>query len=155
MANKKSFLSLGLLVSLLYIVVGALLLIFPYDILGWAITIIGAAFIVLGAIVLLNKKWFLGALAVILGTVIIVLGWTRLDVVLLAIGILIIVKGSIALNDILKSGNASWFQIISPALSIICGLMLAFGNGLAIIMTIGAILIILDGLFGLIASLKK
>ena len=155
MANKKSLKASGVLASLLYIVVGILLLIFPGKALSWAMTITGIVFVVFGALELLKKNWLGGLFSLIIGIVILVLGWKIAGIVLLVLGILIAVKGAISLIDVLKSKKKSLLQILFPCLTIICGVVLAFGNGLAIIMTIGAILIILDGLFGLIASLKK
>ncbi|MBO5937891.1 MAG: DUF308 domain-containing protein [Clostridia bacterium] len=155
MANKKSLKASGVLASLLYIVIGALLLIFPGDALNWAMTIAGIVFVVFGALELLKKNWVGGVVSLVIGIVILVLGWTIAWIVLLVLGIMIAVKGAIALIDVLKSKEKGLLRILFPCLTIICGLFLAFGNAAEVVVMIGAILIILDGVFGLIASLKK
>lgn len=155
MANKKSLKASGVLASLLYIVIGVLLLIFPGEALAWAMTIAGIVFVVFGALELLKKNWLGGIVSLLIGIMILVLGWKVAGIVLLILGIMIAVKGAISLIEVLKSKNKSLLSILFPCLTIICGVVLAFGNGLSIILTIGSILIILDGIFGLIASLKK
>ncbi len=155
MANKKSLKASGVLASLLYIVLGILLLVFPGEALKWAMTIAGIVFIVFGALELLKKNWLGGAVSLIIGILIVVFGLALTGIVLLVLGIMIAVKGAIALIDVLKNKNKSLLQILFPCLTIICGVVLAFGNGLNIVLMIGAILIILDGVFGLVASLKK
>ena len=155
MANKKSLKANGILASLLYIVLGALLLIFPGEALKWAMTIAGIVFVVFGVLELLKKNFVGGVVSLIIGIVILVLGLTITWIVLLVLGIMIAIKGAIALIDVFKSKDKSLLRILFPCLTIVCGVILAFGNGLDIILMIGAILIILDGVFGLIASLKK
>ena len=155
MAKNTSKKDSGLLASILYILIGILLLIFRSEALGWAMTIAGIVFIVFGALELLKKNWVGGVVSLIIGILILVLGWTVAWIVLLVLGIMIAIKGAIALIDALKSKNKSLMSILFPALTIVCGVVLAFGNGLDSILIIGAILIILDGVFGLVASLKK
>ena len=155
MANKKSLMASGVLASLLYIVLGALLLIFPGEALSWAMTIAGIVFVVFGALELLKKNFVGVAFSLIIGIVILVLGWTIAWIVLLVLGIMIAVKGAIALIDVLKSKDKNLLRILFPCLTIVCGLFLAFGNAAEVVVMIAAILIILDGVFGLIASLKK
>ena len=155
MANKKSLMASGVLASLLYIVLGALLLIFTGEALSWAMTIAGIVFVVFGALELLKKNFVGVAFSLIIGIVILVLGWTIAWIVLLVLGIMIAVKGAIALIDVLKSKDKNLLRILFPCLTIVCGLFLAFGNAAEVVVMIAAILIILDGVFGLIASLKK
>ena len=155
MANKKSMKASGVLASLLYIVLGILLLVFPGEALKWAMTIAGVVFIVFGALELLKKNILGGAVSLIIGIVILVFGLALTGLVMLVLGILIAVKGALALLQVLKSKNKSLLSILFPCLTIVCGVLFAFGNGLDLVIMIGAILIILDGVFGLIASLKK
>ena len=67
MAKKKSLKASGVLASLLYIVLGALLLIFPGEALKWAMTIAGVVFIVFGALELLKKNILGGVISLIIG----------------------------------------------------------------------------------------
>ncbi len=141
--------------SLLYIVIGALLIIFRSETLGWAMTIAGIFFIVSGVLDLVKKNWTGGAVSLIIGIAILVLGWVATKIVLLVLGILIAIKGIVALIDVLKKQNKNVLEIIFPILSIVVGLMLAFGSGLDIMIIIVGILLAVDGAIGLIGSLKK
>lgn len=141
--------------SLLYIVIGALLIIFRSETLGWAMTIAGIFFIVSGVLDLVKQNWTGGAVSLIIGIAILVLGWVATKIVLLVLGILIAIKGIVALIDVLKKQNKNVLEIIFPILSIVVGLMLAFGSGLDIMIIIVGILLAVDGAIGLIGSLKK
>ena len=83
------------------------------------------------------------------------LGWTVASIVLLVLGILIAVKGVIALLDALKKSNKGIADLLFPILTIVVGLMLAFGNALEIMVIIVGILLAVDGVVGLVAALKK
>ena len=87
---------------ILYIILGALLIIFKAQMLNWAMTIAGIFFAVMG-IVDLTKGRKSGALNLVIGILILVLGNTILDVVLVVLGILIAVKGLVDLLEILKN----------------------------------------------------
>ena len=45
--------------------------------------------------------------------------------------------------------------LLFPILTIVLGLALAFGNGLDIIIIVVGVLLVIDGVLGLLASLKK
>lgn len=141
--------------SLLYIIVGALLVIFRSETLGWAMTIAGIFFIASGILDLIKQNWTGGAVSLIIGIAILVLGWVATKIVLLVLGILIAIKGIVALINVIKKQEKNVLEIIFPILSIVVGLMLAFGNGLDIMILIVGILLIVDGAIGLIGSLKK
>jgi len=157
MANKKSFKDSALIMSILYILVGALLLIFRSEMIGWAMTIAGIVFLVSGVLELIKKNWVGGAISAIIGIVILVLGWTIAWIVLLVLGIMIAFKGAVALIDVLKSSDRTALRLVFPILTIVCGLALAFAFGqlMDIMIIVGGILILIDGIFGLIAALKK
>lgn len=141
--------------SLLYILIGVLLMVFKAQTLGWVMTITGMLFIVSGALDLLKKNWTGGAVSLIIGIAILVLGWTATKIVLLVLGILIAVKGIVALLDALKASKKNALTLLFPILSIVVGLMLAFGNGLDVMILIVGILLTVDGVLGLVSSLKK
>ena len=73
----------------------------------------------------------------------------------LAIGILIAIKGVLALLDALKKHKTTLLDVLFPVLTIIVGVMLAFGNGLDIMILIVGILLMVDGILGLLNALKK
>ena len=144
-----------LFASLLYIIIGVLLVIFRSQTLDWAMTIAGILFVVFGILELVKKNWVGGAISLLIGIVILVLGWTVAWLVLLVLGILIAIKGIIALVGVLQKKRKNALEIIFPILTIILGLMLAFGNGLDLIIVIVGVLLAIDGIIGLIGSLKK
>lgn len=152
MENKKNS---ELFSSLLYILVGAVLVIFKAETLGWAMTIAGIFFLISGALDLLKKNWTGGAVSLIIGIAILILGWTLAGIVLLVLGLLIAIKGIVALVNVFKQSKPNALQLVFPILSIVLGLMLAFGNALEIIIIIVGILLILDGALGLIGALTK
>ncbi len=141
--------------SLLYIVVGVLLAIFRDQALGWAMTIAGVLFIISGVLDLIKKNWTGGAVSLIIGIAIIVLGWLAVKIVLIVLGVLIAIKGVIALVNVLKKDKKNALEIVFPILSVLLGIGLAFG-GISgwIILGVGIFLAI-DGVLGLIGALKK
>ena len=153
MAKKKT--NSELFSSLLYIIIGLLLVIFRSQTLGWAMTIAGVIFVVAGVLELLKKNWTGGAVSLIIGIAILVLGWVAAQIVLLVLGILIAVKGIVVLIDVLKKKKKNALDIVFPVLTIVVGVMLAFGNGLDIMIIIVGILLAIDGAIGLVNALKK
>ena len=154
---KKQKQNSELFSSLLYIIIGVLLVVFRSQTLNWAMTIIGAFFVISGALDLLKKNFVGGAISLAIGIAILVLGLGQLavDIILLVLGILIAVKGVFALLAVLKKSKKNALEIVFPALSIAVGIMLAFGNGLDIMIVIVGILLAIDGAIGLMGSLKK
>ena len=153
MAKKKK--NSELFSSLLYVIVGFLLIIFRTETLGWAMTIAGAVFVISGLLDLIKKNYAGGAVSMIIGIAILVLGWLAVNIVLLVLGILIAVKGFVALIDVLKRSKKNALEILFPILSIVVGIMLAFGNGLGTMILVVGILLVIDGILGLCGSLKK
>ena len=141
--------------ALLYIAVGALLMIFNIKAIGLAMTIAGIFFIAFGVLDVLAGNMIGGAAGIIIGIVIITLGWTIASIVFLVLGVLIAIKGLLALNDALKRKKKGLADLLFPILTIVMGLMLAFGNGVALIIIIGGALMVIDGVLGLLAVLKK
>lgn len=151
--NKKQ--NTELFSSLLYIIIGVLLVVFRSQTLNWAMTIIGAFFVISGALDLIKQNYAGGAVSLAIGIAILVLGWLAAQIVLLVLGILIAVKGFFALLAVLKKNKKNALQIVYPVLSIVIGVMLAFGNGLDIMIVIVGVLLAIDGVIGLMGSLKK
>lgn len=141
--------------SVLYILIGVLLVIFRSQTLDWAMTIAGAFFIISGVLDVVKKNYHGGAISLVIGIAILVLGWVAAKIVLLVLGILIAVKGVVALLEVLKQKRPRALAIVFPALSIVVGLALAFGNGLDAIIVITGILLAADGILGLISTFKK
>jgi uncharacterized membrane protein HdeD (DUF308 family) len=153
MAKKKT--NAELFSALLYILIGTLLVIFRSQTLGWAMTIAGVIFVIAGALDLVKKHWTSGAVSLIIGIAILVLGWLAAQIVLLVLGILITIKGVVALVEALQKKKINALDILFPVLTVVVGLMLAFGNGIDIMIIIVGALLILDGVVGLINVVKK
>ncbi len=141
--------------SILYIVIGVLLVIFRTETLNWAMTIAGIFFIVSGILDMVKQNWSSGAVSLIIGIAILALGWLATTIVLLVLGIMIALKGVVALINALKLAHTNVLDILFPALTIATGLMLAFGNGIEIIIVVVGVLLAVDGALGLINELKK
>ncbi len=152
MATKKNS---ELFSSILYIVIGILLVIFRAQTLNWAMTIAGIFFIVSGVLDLVKKNYTGGAVSLIIGLAILILGWLAVEIVLLVLGILIAVKGIVALIDAFKKSNKNALDLVFPVLTTVVGLLLAFGNGVDIMILIVGILLAIDGVIGLIGAMKK
>ena len=153
MAKKSS--NSELFSSLLYIAIGLLLVILRSGSLGLAMTIAGIVFVISGILDVVKKNFAGGAVSLIIGIAILVLGWAAAQIVLLVLGVLIAVKGLIALFGVLKKKKKNAPQVLFPILSIVVGLMLAFGNALDIMILIVGILLVVDGVIGLAGALKK
>ena len=139
--------------SLLYVIVGILLIVFRSQTLGWAMTIAGVFFIISGILDILKKNMAGGAVSLIIGIAILVLGWTAAKIVLLVLGILIAVKGIVALIEALKKKKINALDVVFPVLTVAVGLMLAFGNGLDVMIIIVGVLLTIDGVIGLAGAL--
>ena len=144
-----------LFASLLYIVVGVLLAVFRNEALGWAMTIVGVLFIVSGILDLIKKNFVGGAISLIIGIAIIALGWAAVKIVLIVLGVLIAIKGIIALVNVLQKKRKNALEIVFPILSILLGIGLAFGNLSGWIILAVGIFLAIDGVIGLIGALKK
>lgn len=144
-----------LFTSILYIAIGVLLAIFRSGSLDIAMTIAGVFFIISGVLDIVKKNYVGGAISAGIGVAIIVLGWLATKIVLLILGILIAVKGVIALIEVIKKASKNVLEMIFPVLSIVLGLMLAFGGGLDLIILIVGIVLAVNGVIGLLGALKK
>ena len=141
--------------SILYIVIGLLLVIFRSETIGWAMTIAGIVFVVSGILDLIKKNWVGGGVSLVIGIAILVLGWVAATIVLLVLGILLAIKGIVALVNAFKKSKINALDLVFPVLTIVVGLMLAFGNALDIMIIIVGVLLMIDGAIGLINSFKN
>lgn len=155
MANSNKKANSELFSSLLYIIIGVLLVIFRSQTLNWAMTIAGVFFIVSGVLDVVKKNYKGGGVSLVIGIAIIVLGWLAAAIVLLVLGVLIAVKGAVALIDVFKQKKPNALDLVYPILTIVVGLVLAFGNGLDILLIITGVLLAVDGALGLLGEIKK
>ena len=141
--------------SILYIIVGLLLVFFPNAALSWAMTIAGALFIISGAVDIWKKNLVGGAISVIIGAAIILFGWLLVSIVLLVFGILIAVKGGAELVEVVRRKKVKIVDVIFPVLTIIVGIVLAFGNAISWLVICTGVFLCIDGVIGVIGHFKK
>ena len=155
MAKKLKKNDSELVSSLLYVIIGVLLIVFRSQTLGWVMTAIGAIFVISGALDLAKRNYTSGTVSLVIGLAILVLGWAAAQIVLLVLGVLIAVKGFFALVDVLQRKRKNALAVLFPILTVAVGLMLAFGNGLDVVILVTGILLTVDGILGLAAALNK
>ena len=153
MAKKQN---LKLSSPLIYIVLGALLVIFNADLIGWAMTAAGIFFVVMGVIDLVKGRISSGIINLAIGIIIIVLGWTIMDIVLRVLGVLVAAKGIMDLLTVLKRSKKNVLSIVFAAVTIAIGVLLAVtpGNILSTVMKVAGVLLIVDGIIGLVGNRK-
>ena len=155
MPKKIDLKNSELLSSVILILVGLLLAIFRDSVLQWAMTAAGVVFVVFGIIDVVRKNWVNGAASIIIGAAIIVLGWTLVSIVLIVLGVLLAIKSIISLYEMVKFKNKNVMELIYAICGIFLGILLAFGNLLSVLILIAGILLIVDGIVGLVGELKK
>ncbi len=152
MAKKRNS---ELITSILYVLIGLLLAIYKTQTLNWGMTIAGIFFLVSGTLDVIKKNYAGGAVSLIIGIAILVLGWLATAIVLIVLGIMIAVKGVVALVETLRKNKPNALEVVFPALSIALGILIAFGNGADIVILIAGVLLAIDGALGIIGALKK
>lgn len=138
--------------ALLYILVGVLLVIFQDRTVGWLMTAVGAVFILSGVLYLLKSNWALGAVSLIIGVCVLTLGWIITEIMILILGVLIAVKGIVALIDALRMYEKNLVDIVFAVLTIVVGVTLAFGNGLNILIIIAGVMLMFNGVLRLLGA---
>ena len=149
---KKS--SLNLSSPILYIILGALLMIFKSQMLSWAMTIAGIAFVVMGIVDVVKGRTKSGIVNLALGAIILIVGWTILSIVLIVLGVLVAAKGVMDLLDVLKSKKRNALGVVFAALTIAIGVALVFGNFLGNLIWVIGLLLVIDGVLGLLGAKK-
>ena len=123
--TKKLKLNVSLntvLTSVLYAVIGLLLIIMKGGSLNILMSIIGALFILMGIVdAVKGKDLVKGVIEAVIGIVILIAGWTIADIVLLVFGILLIIKGAMELYNHRKAGTSA---ILSALVTIVIGILL-------------------------------
>ena len=151
----KKKINSNLFSSILYLIIGVLLIAFPGDIISWAMTCAGIFFAISGVLEMLKKNYASGAVSLFIGIVILVLGWLVADIVLLVLGVLIAVKGIVALLEALKRKKLNVIEIVYAALTIAAGSFLAFGNSVGVLVMIVGIILVVNGVVGLVSAFNK
>lgn len=152
-----------LISAVLTIVLGLLFIVFKNSVIGWAITIFGAAFIVMGIIDIVKKDIVGGVIRAAIGALVILIGWLLLDIALIILGVVLIAYGVLQTFEILKekghkkSVKALVLQYAQPALNVIVGLCLLFARGdvIEVMCIIVGVLFIIEGFVALVDLLRK
>ena len=144
-----------LITSLLFILIGVLLVVFRDRTLGLVMTVAGAIFLISGVLELLKNNWTGGAVSLIIGLSIIVFGWILTGIVILIFGILIALKGLVALIEELRKFKKNALDISFAVLTIVIGLLLAFGELLSIMIAIAGVMLMFNGIVRLISAATK
>ncbi len=152
MAKKKK-LSSNLVNSVLYIVVGVLFCICNTEILDIILKVAGIVFIVLGVVDLVKEQWMSGMVSIITGAAILVGAWFFIKTVLLILGILLAVKGVLALFGAIKNG--SFLGFIFAGLTVAAGVLLAINRAgvLGWLFIVVGVILIVDGVLGFLECL--
>lgn len=150
---KKSKLNISS--PILYIALGVLLMIFKMQTLGWAMTIAGAFFLLVGLLDLLGKRIYSAIVNFAIGAIILIIGWTILEIVLIVFGILVAARGVMDLVEIVKSKRRNALAIIVAAFTVVIGIALAFGNLIGNLIWIIGLLLVIDGVLGLLGLVDK
>ena len=156
---KKNDLLVGVIIAAL----GLLLIILKGDVISIAATIFGAILIVNGVVSVINKDTTKGVILIVAGASIILFGWLFITLVLYIIGAMLIAYGvleiinrtkvKVLFNDLLK--KVIYYLI--PVLYICAGGVLLFNQGEAInfVFVFSGIILLVNGIFVIIDSLKK
>ena len=148
MAKKKNS-NAAQITALLYIVIGALFIIFKAGVLNWLMTAVGVLFIVNGIIDITKERTVNDIVNIAIGAVIILGGWTFVEIVLIVFGVLLALKGLLDLFAALKAKKL--FPILSSILTIVAGVLLVLGKWVMLdwfFIALGVLLVI-DGLVAL------
>lgn len=117
-------------------------------------TVAGIFLAVFGIIDISKGRSGSGIISLAAGIAVLILGWALVDLVLLVLGLIIALKGVVDLIDVTKlpKKQRTLVRYLLPAATILVGLMLAFGNGAGVIITVVGILLIVDGVASLITN---
>jgi uncharacterized membrane protein HdeD (DUF308 family) len=155
MAKKLAKSNSNLVTALLYVIVGAVLCIFGGETLGWAFTIGGILFLIFGILEIVKKNLVNGIVSLVIGLVILIGGWKFIDIALIILGVLIAVKGVISLINAFKRRKISAIDVLFAVLTVVAGIMVAFGNGADIIIRIGGIVLAVNGIIALVGTATR
>ena len=153
----------NLIASIVTILMGILFCILKEGVIDIMMTILGVLFIVGGVIALLSGGTVYGIVLIAIGVIIIIFGWAIKTVVFYVIAILLILVGVLQIAALLKEnvkGTKPIFTLIIylvPILRIAIGVLLFFNQSGTInwILYVTGILLIVDGIIGLITEASK
>ena len=156
---KKGKLKLSfnnIVTSIVYAVIGLMLVILRGGSLNILMSVVGALLVVLGIVDMVKgKELTKGIIEAVVGVAIIVCGWLVADIVLLVLGVLLIVKGAIELFKNFKNG---WAALLSAIVTIVIGVLLVIAKWMLmdVICLIAGIVFLVNAVLALFGKrLKK
>ena len=154
MAKSKKTKS-NLISAAMFIIVGVVLAIMGGGALNIALTIAGAIFLIFGIVDAVKKNIASGIVSIVIGLVLLICAWTPLiKWLMIILGVLIIIKGVVALIGALSGKKKSILDIVFAVVTIVAGLLLifAFGEIADIFIRIGGVLLIVNGILELLGK---
>ena len=151
MAKKKNLINIPQkgMISLLYILLGILLIVLKQAIIEWAMFIFGILFVAQGIVNVIKKAPVVGAFQIIIGVLLIVFRFIAQNLVMIIFGILLAVSG---LSQLANGGYKKTFPLLTCILSIIGGVLIALNSSsaLSVVYVITGVIFIVDGVIALI-----
>ena len=143
-----------LIVALATILLGVLFIILKKDVIGIAMTIIGAILVIEGVIAIIKKAIFYGIIFIIIGALIITFGWIYAKIVIYIAAALLLIYGVYELLMLLKL-KAKPIWLANPVIKIVAAVFLLFNQEgtLDWIFIVCGVLLCIEGAFSAIYAL--
>jgi uncharacterized membrane protein HdeD (DUF308 family) len=162
MKKRRNNSSNELLTAVALVVIGLLFIMFKGGVISIAMSLIGITLIVLGILDVMRSRVVLGVVKLVLAALVMLAGWLFITLALYVLGAFLLVAGVgqlVALSKLkfkkLTIGVAMHF--VQPIIYILVAICLFFNQGGAIdwVFTVSGILLLVDGIVGLIGALDK
>ena len=162
MKKRRNNSSNELLTAAALIIIGLLFIMFKGGVISIAMSLIGITLIVLGILDVLRQRVVSGIVKLVLAALVMLAGWLFITLALYVLGAFLLIAGAgqlVALSKLkfkkLTLGVAMHF--VQPIIYILVAICLFFNQGGAInwVFTVSGILLLVDGIVGLIGALDK
>ena len=162
MKKRRNNSSNELLTAAALILIGLLFIMFKGGVISIAMSLIGITLIVLGILDVLRQRVVSGIVKLVFAALVMLAGWLFITLALYVLGAFLLIAGAgqlVALSKLkfkkLTLGVAMHF--VQPIIYILVAICLFFNQGGAInwVFTVSGILLLVDGIVGLIGALDK
>ena len=162
MKKRRNNSSNELLTAAALIIIGLLFIMFKGGVISIAMSLIGITLIVLGILDVLRQRVVSGIVKLVLAALVMLAGWLFITLALYVLGAFLLIAGAgqlVALSKLkfkkLTLGVAMHF--VQPIIYILVAICLFFNQGGAInwVFTVSGILLLVDGIVGIIGALDK
>ena len=162
MKKRKSNKSNELLTAIALILIGGLFIIYKGEVISIAMSLIGITLVVLGIIDILRARVFSGVVKLVFAALVVLAGWLFVTLALYVLGAFLLIAGitqliAISKLKIKKLTLPAVMHIAQPVIYILVAICLFFNQGGAIswVFILSGVLLILDGIAGIIGALDK